>query len=965
MINMLASIESTISNFFEKLTTAVGFAGYLGIVLGVEVLFILIYGIKSAFSYEARFKKAMNRANQWLFAKKKLTADNIKDFTRVLKKGPKRITYFWQQYILYREGGPAAYLSEENMIEKPLRTSSWKNNVKNLGICTGVWAMFALVLGAASQANSLWNFGSVLLALVFPALVLLLGGISAVIIKGFRTFNLEDVYQSYHIFARFLTNACDSLPPYIELDLLFTRKELSKASAQLREFYEANARKAKEAFEEAKRADELAAEYNFKDVGVDGALLLDRAMKESENYINQKTKTLSQIAQVEAQKDAMRRNYENIQMDLQRKIQAARENIRKLIEQQAATTSRIEVGLLRQQQDKEAKKLDELQRDYDKEETRYKADRDEHEKEVARLSKILTESLEVAEKGMAAEYQTFFEKVMKSAYAVAEKKVEKEFKDLTKKNQTNEEELINVQTQIKRLLDENETLRAKIAEYKPDFKKEKNKKGKYNAKGNFVHNDGAYHDENGLFHDVDGNVYNMNGEKVSKDYTDAEADHNEREALVNDQVNQFGSFIDSEGKPLMQEEATVEEKQERVEEPVQTIEQPAENKAEEFGVSAEDEFAQFLADPVVVPVTEETKEETPVAEEKSAPQVTSAEDEFAEFLADPVVAPTQEEIDNFFEEKKEEPAAEEKQMPAEENKADDDDLLWGDSETAFVGGEVPQEETPVTEEKPDDDETPDEAPVLKEEREVEEETAAPAKKRGRPRKVVEEKKEETPARKRGRPRKVVEEAPAAPAKKRGRPRKDQTPAAAAKTEEKKPVAKKTATKKATPAKKAPAAKTTAKPARKTSRPKPRKRVAPKVQEQPKVEEAPAKKRGRPKKVQQEVPVAPAKKRGRPRKDAIQEKDIDSVSKISQLINEEEEKLNKMKALLNNEIDQVMVEEKKDNSDKEREDLMKSFEQLKVQADNVKNGNNSEELASINKRLEDLIKEINLLNNKNN
>ena len=182
-------------------------------------------------------------------------------------------------------------------------------------------------------------------------------------------------------------------------------------------------------------------------------------MKESETYINKKTTIESKMAQVEAQKDALRRNYENVQMDLQRKIQASKENIQKLIEQQAATTSRVEVGLLRQQQEKEVNKQESLQKDYDTEEARYKLQKDERDKEIEKLRAEIDESIKVAEKGMSAEYKSFFDKVMKSAYVIAEKKVDGEKKEIAKQRDKNETELINVQTQIKRLHDENETLR--------------------------------------------------------------------------------------------------------------------------------------------------------------------------------------------------------------------------------------------------------------------------------------------------------------------------------------------------------------------------------------------------------------------------------------------------------------------------------------------------------------------------
>ena len=780
MVSMLSNIEieNTLVQFFTQLTQTLGFVGYLAIALGVEVLFILLYGIKSAFSYEARFKRAMNKANHWLFAHKKLTTDNIRQFTNVLKRAPKRVTHFWQQFIMYREGGPVAYMTEENLIEKPLRTSSWVSNVKNLGIVTIVWSFVSLILGIASQATKTLtiDFETFMLALLLPLGVALIGGIAIMMIKGFRVYNLDDVYEGYHIFSRFLTNACDELPPYIELEMLFNKRELSRASIQLKEFYESNARKAKLAFDEAKRREEKISEFDFSEVGVDGALLLDRAMRESENYINQRTKIQSQIAQVEAQKDAMRRNYENIQMDLQRKIQAAKENIQKLIEQQAATTSRIEVGLLRQQQDKEAKKLEELQRDYDKEETRYKSDRDEQEKEIEALREVMRESLSVAEKGMTNEYNSFLEKLMKSVYIVAAKKVEREQKELERQSDKNENELISVQTQIKRLMDENMTLRDKLQHYNSKYKSEEpTPQGHYDENGNFIYEDGSYHDTQGLFHDVDGNVYNMNGELVSKDYTEEEAEIKEQQDLQNSQINQFGAYIDDNGNKIG---ATLEDQ--KVED------KPAETKT---------------------PIIEDFDWDEPKAEEPIQSQV------------------------------------------SEEKKPLVEDFIWDEPASAQPEQQVQQKVEQKGAELPVEDEFVYDQPA----------------------------KEDVIAQ---------EEKPASTSRGRGRPRKEVT---------------------------------------------------------------------------EEVVNKPTRGRGRPRKTEISAQDIDSVARISQLISEEEEKLSKMRNMLNNEIQAAVVDETE--IDREKEKLVKEFESLKLQAEAAKAAGTPEEVAQINTRLQALIKEINILNNK--
>ncbi len=579
MFSLINTIDSSLRVFFNQLTEALGFGGYLGIILGVEALFILLFVIKTVFSYEARLKRSLDKSNKWLFKYKKIDTNNIKDFNNVIKSGPKRLVYYWQQFILYRDGGPSAYMTEENVIEKPLKTSSWLNNIRNLMMLTGVWAIIAFLFGIASQAGQTLTFQSIAVTLFFPCIVLVTGAIAIIILKGKRVLNLDDIYHLFHIFSRFVTNACVDLPPYIDFDLLFTAKEIENGNAQLREYYETRARKAKEEFEKAKVSEEETKQFDFGDVGVEGTLLLNRAMKESGTYLNKQNQALSQIAQIEGQKDALKRNFENVQMDLQRKIQAAKENIQKLIEQQAATTSRIDIGLLRQQQDKEAKKKAQLELDYEHEEQRYNSSKKELDDDIAELNKILDQSLQDAQKGMASEYKTFFEKVMQSAYKSAANKVKEEKQTLIDERDKNEQELINVQTQIKRLMDENATLREKLEKIEPNFKAQDSTQnnGHYDENGNYIYEDGSYHDKDGNFHDTNGDIYDMNGVLVYSHAQKIAEDEAKVKEIENSQKTDFGAYLDDQGNVV----SIVQEDED------QTSQQPENEKVEENKESEE------------------------------------------------------------------------------------------------------------------------------------------------------------------------------------------------------------------------------------------------------------------------------------------------------------------------------------------------------------------------------------------
>lgn len=903
MLSLLNSIDGTLRTFFSQLTEALGFGGYLGLVLGVEAFFILLFVVKSAFSYEARLKRCIDKCNKWLFRYKKIDENNIKDFNKIIKKGPKRLVYYWQQFILYRDGGPSAYLSEENVIEKPLKTSSWVSNIKNLGMLTVVWSVIAFIFGASSQSARGFDIDTIVIALVLPCLSALLGVIAIIILKGRRVMNLDDIYHIYHLFSRFLTNATIDLTPYLDFNLLFTQKEIENGNPQLREYYEARARKIKEEFEEAQKNDAPLQTYEFENVGVDGSLLLNRAMRESELYINKKNATLSKIAQIESQKEALRRNFEDVQMSLQRQIQASKENIQKLIEQQAATTNRIEAGLLKNQQQKEVNKNAQLQKDYEKEEERYLRSKAELDGELDKLKEELDKGASDVQKAMSNEYQTFFEKVMKSAYQVAEAKVKEEKQTLASERDKNEEELVSVQTQIKRLKDENDTLRERLARFDENYKQEtvEGEQGHYDENGNYIYSDGSYHDTNGLFHDVDGKVYNMNGELVSYDLTPEEQSAKEKQELQDQQVESFGAYINDENQiETPQQEETAPQDQEEVNSAMAEI-------AESMG-----EEAPYVED--------ETQEETP--EEQSQE--------------------TQEEINQETQESEQEKNPQE-ETEQTENLVSLNPIFLGDatqesqpSEEQTSQDEVTSEETtPQPEQLPEEQRI--EEPKVEETKPTEEK---PKKKRGRPRKeVAAEPAEVGPKKKRGRPRKVdsQETTQTTPKRKRGRPRKEETTEAPKTTTvAKKPATKKSSTK--SPSK----AKTTTK------------KTSPKSTTTQSKSTA---KRGRPKKVVEEAPaVQPTvKKRGRPRKDASM--DSSFVNQLNELISQQENKLKNLKAFLNSEIDQVLEPQEQATVNHEQDDILNAVESLKAQADKAKSSGQSEELAKINKRIEDLIKDL--------
>lgn len=463
-ISTLIAIESSIRSFFASLAASLTFDLLFIIGLSLQAVAIIFFVIKTHFSYELRMTRALDRVNKWLFVNKKITADNIKEFTTLTKKAPKRLGYNWQQYILFREKAPSEYLTAENLIEKPLRASSLKSNIRNLSIISGVLSFLIFIAGIShnNTGDTVLNASMLIVALITPLLMLLLLVITVISLNARRNSNLDELYQNHHLFQRFIDNACVDLPAFIDFTLLFSVQEIEKGIPALREFLESRARKEKEEFEKARNAMVIYEKYDFEKAGIDGSNILERAMNESEAFLSNKNKTLATISQFEASLESLKKNFDNIQKDFQKKMQVSKENIDRLRQQQVETTSRIESNFLRKQQATEIAKQEKEEADFEQQKRRYLVEKNDYEEEINRLNAELDSGREDVERAMIAEYQTFYKRVCQNALENVEEDIKQELAEAKKQAETSEEELAITQTLVKRLQDENATLRKKL-----------------------------------------------------------------------------------------------------------------------------------------------------------------------------------------------------------------------------------------------------------------------------------------------------------------------------------------------------------------------------------------------------------------------------------------------------------------------------------------------------------------------
>lgn len=612
-VNIFNSIVEFFQNVGETLTLEYMLYGFIAL----EVLLIIVFSVIIHNVYELKLIRAIDKINGYLYNNQYIDETNLIEFNNRMKKVPKTLRYHWQQYMLYREHSPSYYMSIENCIDRPIKSSAFGTNIKVVKILGYILSMISLILSCGALALSgSTGAGFYVAALTTPVLILVINSIFVLALQIKKSTNLSDLYQTFHIFDRFIDKAVATLPEYVDYEVLFTRAEIKKGIPVLNEYIE---KRQLQEQEEMKRARLNAVEheqYNFEAAGDKGTLVLERAMKETETFINLKHRLMTEIEQLEGEMESIKRTYDNKTKDYQKNTQTARENIDRLREQMEATTNRVESNYIRKQQTDEVKKLEQLDRDQDDATLRYNQEINSLTEEVNKRKEELEEGRKYVESAMLAEYKTFANKVFKDVRADVDKRVKDERDELVNSREMVISELENSLSEVEKLEKENSELKNKLgikdAEYKDELSKREqeikskekfysqvlketaekaqlalgekiNKEPEYDEYGGYYDDEGYYRYKNGTYYDPEGNYH-----------------------------DEFGGIIDVNGVYHAPEskEAQVEEiKEEAKEEPAE-IQEELPQEAEELPAEteeAEEEPAKKRGRPRKETVEEENK----------------------------------------------------------------------------------------------------------------------------------------------------------------------------------------------------------------------------------------------------------------------------------------------------------------------------------------------------------------------
>ena len=443
---MLLGVIDNIWDFFLKLTQN-GLTKDLlfYISLGFIIFMVIFFMVKSRYAYEGRLNRSLEKLNRWLYNHEQIDESNLVEFNKLIKTSPKLLRYHWQQYMLYREHAPSYYMSMYNCIEKPLHTSSYTANIKNyIGIC-GATMLITFLLTLLNYGTTALTVEAIAISLIAPTIILIFSVVFVMMLRTTQNFTLSSLYQNFHLFNRYVDKASTTIPKYVDFEILFTRKEIKGGIPVLNEYLEKRARQEAEELEKARQNAVEHEVYDFEKTGIDGSLILDRAMKESEIYLNTRQRLLAQIQQYDSEIESLKRNYENTSKDYQRKLQASKENIERFRTQQEESTNRIEVNYIRKQQQDEIKKQEQLEKDQDSATLRYDQETAQLKEQIEKCRAELEEKKEYATNVMLSEYDTFATKVYKAILNDVQEKHTQELNELNEQKEETEKELEKAQ----------------------------------------------------------------------------------------------------------------------------------------------------------------------------------------------------------------------------------------------------------------------------------------------------------------------------------------------------------------------------------------------------------------------------------------------------------------------------------------------------------------------------------------
>lgn len=380
--------------------------------IGLLALVLVIALIRVGATYESKLIKRVRKLNAYLSKKQAIDDNNLVEFNDKMKQVPQVVRHYWQEFMLYRDR-PSKHLNCDSCIDIPTRVSSYKSTIKIVKIFIGIIAALSFIL-CLGNFYSLTGYSAYLVffqALLVPILVYAVGMLVVAFLNARHTAVMSDLYHEFQQFEKNLDIACKTLPEVIDYEILFTKKEIKENIPALQEYLEKAAEQEKKRKEDEAMIAMVGENYDFEELGVDSSLLLERAMKESEKYLNVKRNFSERIRAKEQEKVNFQKNFDEVTKDFERKAQASREIINSLSDQINQTTVKIEANYLKKKLNEEQARYQQYEKDYDLANTRFQKEQQDIQYEIDKFNEEIKRRKDQATENMLSEGKTYVNKI--------------------------------------------------------------------------------------------------------------------------------------------------------------------------------------------------------------------------------------------------------------------------------------------------------------------------------------------------------------------------------------------------------------------------------------------------------------------------------------------------------------------------------------------------------------------------
>lgn len=473
----MSKIFEAVDKFFSSFANYLNYNRYFIIFSALFLFTVICVVFSTSHSYESRLIKAVDMFNNYFLDNPQITEDNLIAFNNKMKSSrvPKQLRKQWQQYVLYREDKASKYMSFDSCVTIPVKNSTYTRDVRIMNMLAYIFAglcfLFNLYCSYEDKLIDILQH-----CLLCPILILMLNYLVTIFFQIRHNAIISDLYSNYQYFEVNIDKATETLPDYVDYEVLFDRNEIKRGIPILYAYLQKRAEEEKKELERARLRNVEHEKFNFDEAGVERSLVLERAMAEAENYIAERKKLMQDMEQINNEVYQEENSFRETTKEYQRQMQVSKESFDNFKQQLEDVTSSIEANYLKKQQQQELDRQRNLERDYDTATDRHKKVLESYQAEITDIENQIKKARNVLEKSMMSEFDTYSGKVYDEALRVVEEREADKYSKVQDNIKSLEERLQHKEAEVNGLYDENAQLKDQLSQIDAEYQQKLNER---------------------------------------------------------------------------------------------------------------------------------------------------------------------------------------------------------------------------------------------------------------------------------------------------------------------------------------------------------------------------------------------------------------------------------------------------------------------------------------------------------